>query len=514
MLLRQFLRTARFAVFANWGILLAACGSRTPLPIGDGTFESPCSESEDCRSDNLCESYQCLDGFCRLASKVTCDDTDACTVDTCVAETGQCSFAPSTSDEDGDGYRAIAIGKRLGDVGACGDDCDDTSASALPGGVEVCDGADNDCNGVIDDSAQFQNPSAPVLVSYTAENESIPAGLAYANGGFAMTSVQRDDRWHGYFQTVAFDGSAVTAPKRITPENSDAMAGGLVWTGAVFGTAWEDRRDESYDIYFNRLDASGNKLGPDVRVTENGGFSVSPSLLWDGTSWILAYSDQASGELFRVYMRRLSYEGAPLGEAVPITGTFTDARAPRLIRSDAGLLVLYVAVGEGYRLQRLDDKLMPRGAASTLPLTDVDDVSVRWNRDRFLVAWSTKTETVGSDILAMTMSEAGDTIGAPRVIASGLSMARSTSWVALGDRAYLVWADDHDVRGLFELSGQMFDNELNGLGQRRQLTSLRAETFDPAAVIGGDGIGVVFRSRALGNWQTFFLRLGCATAPL
>ncbi|MFT5681813.1 MAG: hypothetical protein ACI8RZ_002731, partial [Myxococcota bacterium] len=30
-------------------------------------------------------------------------------------------------------------------------DCDDTSAVAYPGGIEVCDGLDNDCNGTIDD---------------------------------------------------------------------------------------------------------------------------------------------------------------------------------------------------------------------------------------------------------------------------------------------------------------------------------------------------------------------------
>ena len=36
-------------------------------------------------------------------------------------------------------------------VTECDGDCDDASAAALPGGVEVCDGLDNDCNGLIDD---------------------------------------------------------------------------------------------------------------------------------------------------------------------------------------------------------------------------------------------------------------------------------------------------------------------------------------------------------------------------
>ncbi|HUQ07969.1 MAG TPA: putative metal-binding motif-containing protein [Kofleriaceae bacterium] len=53
------------------------------------------------------------------------------------------------ADVDGDqhgnpGARMIACAAPAGYV-AAGDDCDDTQALAFPGGVEVCDGLDNDC---------------------------------------------------------------------------------------------------------------------------------------------------------------------------------------------------------------------------------------------------------------------------------------------------------------------------------------------------------------------------------
>jgi Putative metal-binding motif/FG-GAP repeat len=50
-----------------------------------------------------------------------------------------CRNKDSTSDDlDGDGYAAA-------------DDCDDTDANSFPGATEACDGADNDCNGLVDD---------------------------------------------------------------------------------------------------------------------------------------------------------------------------------------------------------------------------------------------------------------------------------------------------------------------------------------------------------------------------
>ncbi len=59
-------------------------------------------------------------------------------------------------DGDGDNYGDTSVvdvecSQPAGYVAAY-DDCDDTDATSFPGGVEVCDGADNDCNGVVDDA--------------------------------------------------------------------------------------------------------------------------------------------------------------------------------------------------------------------------------------------------------------------------------------------------------------------------------------------------------------------------
>ena len=57
-------------------------------------------------------------------------------------------FAATGGDEDGDGYTDDRLG---------GDDCDDEDAAVNPGGRELCNGLDDDCNGAVDDDAVGMN---------------------------------------------------------------------------------------------------------------------------------------------------------------------------------------------------------------------------------------------------------------------------------------------------------------------------------------------------------------------
>ena len=61
-------------------------------------------------------------------------------------------FADADGDGFGDPSNAFPACTQPAGFVANGDDCDDSNGSIHPGGTEVCDGIDNDCDGLVDDN--------------------------------------------------------------------------------------------------------------------------------------------------------------------------------------------------------------------------------------------------------------------------------------------------------------------------------------------------------------------------
>jgi hypothetical protein len=121
------------------------------------------------------------------------------------------AFVLSCQDLDADGF--------FGEPD-CGTlrDCNDSSAATYPGAPEICDGYDNDCDAELDDDSAFDSIC------------DLPDRIG---GALGVT-----------------DAGAV-------PHGLPS----LVWTGAEYRVSWQDTRNGFYDIYFARLDTTGNKIG-------------------------------------------------------------------------------------------------------------------------------------------------------------------------------------------------------------------------------------------------------------
>lgn len=126
------------------------------LPIinpGGEPYAESCESDDDCQSDycvQLASTEAGSESFCTYA----CTNNNECPTDpesTCLFVTDEfnelvqiCLPTELCLDEDNDGY---GVGP-----GCTARDCDDTNGDIYPGAPEVCDGVDNDCDGVIDDT--------------------------------------------------------------------------------------------------------------------------------------------------------------------------------------------------------------------------------------------------------------------------------------------------------------------------------------------------------------------------
>jgi hypothetical protein len=98
-----------------------------------------CQANSDCDNGEPCTAHFCAeDGTCEH-TLYSCDDGDPCTTDSCTGNFACTNVLGLCEDDDGDGW-AEEDG-----------DCDDNDDAIFPGAPEICDSEDNDCDNAVDE---------------------------------------------------------------------------------------------------------------------------------------------------------------------------------------------------------------------------------------------------------------------------------------------------------------------------------------------------------------------------
>lgn len=519
-------------------VLLMACGSRSALVSGQGSGGAAgggagtggsgppptCQSDMDCPAGDACGSYHCAEQRCVLDA-VSCDDSYPCTEDTCDKAAG-CRHRFLSLDLDGDGHRSPRPGFSA-DNDVCGDDCDDTNPNAFKTNVEVCDGVDNDCDGVVDNGFSYQ-PSklAPIRMAPPSAQRSQrdDGGITATPNAFVVAYTLYDGRYHSHVKGVSASG-AVAFDTEVSDVNSNTFAGAVTWSGRDLATAWSDaRQGGEYDLYARLLGPLGDKQRPSTRVTDADGFSLHPTIKWNQSEYLVAFDDRRAASSFgdhaQIFGQRLAPDGSLLGGNVVLVGDDGTSEYPSLALSPRHVGLAFSRTESGDSHSRLGFRILDAAlnvVAKPAPVgNDVDTLSVQFVKDRFIALWDVSDGTMQGDaIWGAAFDENGAQLVAARRVTSSAHFARSVGALSLGDRLLMMWADDAETApGTYELYFQVLDTNLNLLVKRQRFTFSNTTSLAPALAAGPDGkIGVVFESWQDGSRQVYLSTLECAATP-
>jgi len=236
----------------------AGYGRATPVVVACVAPPSHVANDSDC--DDLAPATY-------PGAAEVCDEVD----NNCDAQVDEGAAAPSTwyADADGDGFgnaasSTIACAAPFGTV-ADATDCDDLDAASFPGGSEVCDGADNNCDSVIDegvlgtfyadsDSDGYGDPGSPIASCFLPSGAS-PNDQDCDDGQSAVHpgGIEVCDSLDNNCDTLVDNGS-IDADTWYIDYDGDGFGGagsGVVSCSAIGGSASNDQDcdDDDGDNY-------------------------------------------------------------------------------------------------------------------------------------------------------------------------------------------------------------------------------------------------------------------------
>jgi hypothetical protein len=113
---------------------------------------------------------------------------------------------------------------------------------------------------------------------------------------------------------------------RITEAPGASSTPSIVWTGTGYLVAWSDQRSGAGDIYTAALSPEGVKLAPETAIASTPAEDRSASLASIAGAYLAGWSEQAVPG-FSVMTRQLASQGAPEGQAsAAATSTGMEAR--------------------------------------------------------------------------------------------------------------------------------------------------------------------------------------------
>jgi hypothetical protein len=342
-------------------------------------------------------------------------------------------------------------------------------------------------------------------ISTAYDGQSYPA-LAYGTQQEEWLVVWYDERHDGYDdiygQLVARDGSLNGDPIPICTDNASQRYPDVAYNphDDQFLVVWDDNRNNTSDVYGQRVDATDGSLLGEIQITVDDNYQ----------SWPAVAADDGTGQFLVVWMDLRGGGGSDIyGRRIDPDGTFSDPFILEISTRDSGQDIPDVAfnpVTNEY-LVVWEDRSMFEGDMTGIAGQRVANTTI-WKRGanfdigigtnwlkypsvtcnttdgEYLVVWEDRTDTDASDIdiYGRLVGRKGELLGDGEIAISTHDDDKylpQASYGPISQRYYVVWPDGRNVLTQFDIYGQ-------AISTSGGLLFTDAETNAPAFVYPGE----------------------------
>jgi hypothetical protein len=253
-------------------------------PAGYATSSGDCDDGAAAIHPGAAEVCDQVDNDCD--ELVDADDSD---LDTSTADT---YYADLDHDGYGSGAATLACNAPSGYVLVAGD-CDDADSSSHPGGSELCDGADNDCDGGIDGTAAQPNQCSALVGTYAGSyshltqeklGNTVINSMSCSGTGSASLMLNRKPALQGTF-TCVYNGGLTL----FSQQQKVTIRANVALDGTVSGTV--EHTYDTFDSLKRTYNVTGTQTASGLEL--NGTGSWYPNSM-SAVPWDVSFSFDAA----------------------------------------------------------------------------------------------------------------------------------------------------------------------------------------------------------------------------
>jgi hypothetical protein len=205
----------------------------------------------------------------------------------------------------------------------------------------------------------------------------------------------RDGNYEIYYKKSTDSGISWGIDTRLTNSIAGNWTSSIAVSGSVIHVVWYGWNNGDPEIYYKRSTNSGITWEPEIRLTNEPGFSLIPSIAVSGSIVHIVWIDTRDGN-FEVYYKHSTDGGLTWGTDYRLTNNVADSESPSIAVSgsnvhivwpddrDSNFEIYYKCSTDGGKTWKADTRLTNNTANSTGPCIAISSsiLHIVWSDDR------------------------------------------------------------------------------------------------------------------------------------